>query len=170
MQKRFTIFQKGFTLIELLVVVAIVGVLASFIVASLTASRTKAADRALATEVNSLRQALELYYSKYGSYPSTGGAYVCTSGTGINNCTPGANALQILVAEGFIPRIPTGKGADGNGMDANEIYYASPGWWNPSWGYQIQFQVTNRNDLLGECNGACPNTYWADTYSYSVHP
>lgn len=170
MQKRFSLPRRGFTVIELMVVVGVIAILASLILANLTTSRSKAEDRKLATEVNSLRQALELYYTKYGYYPPTGGAYSCTSGTGTNNCVPGTSPLQALVTEGFISKIPTGKSADGNGMDANEIYYASPGWWNASWGYQLQFQVTNRNDALGECNGSCPSVYWTGTYSYSIHP
>jgi type II secretion system protein G len=170
MKKNYLLFGRGFTLIELLVVIAIIGILASVVISSLTASKIKAEDRKLVTEVNSLRQALELYYTKYGYYPSTGGSYFCTAGTGSNGCTPGTSVLQVLVNEGFISKIPTGKGADGNGVEDNEIYYGSPGWWNSAWGYQIQFQVKNRNDTLGECNGACPSVYWADTYSYSIHP
>lgn len=161
---------KGFTLIELMMVLAIIGILAAIIIGALNSSREKAQEKKMLQEIGELRKALELYYDKHGQYPSTGGAYTCTAGTGSNACTPGTGVLQVLVTEGFLPSIPVAPGADGNGVDPTEIYYGAPGWWNASWGYQIQFQVTKRDDALGECYLACPNVNWAGYYSYSAHP
>lgn len=45
---------RGFTLIELLVVIAIIGILSSVVLASLSGSRTKAAQAAFKAEVSSL--------------------------------------------------------------------------------------------------------------------
>lgn len=49
------ILNKGFTLIELLVVVAIIGILASVVLASLNTARAKGAAAAFKSEVNSAR-------------------------------------------------------------------------------------------------------------------
>lgn len=62
--------KKGFTLIELLVVVAIIGVLASVVLASLNTTRSKARDAKRITELKQIQTALELYYNDYGAYPN----------------------------------------------------------------------------------------------------
>ena len=48
------VHKKGFTLIELLVVIAIIGILSSVVLASLNASRTKAVDEAIKTQLKQL--------------------------------------------------------------------------------------------------------------------
>ena len=63
---------RGFTLIELLVVVAIIGMLASVVIASLGSSRMKARDARRIADLNEIRTALELYYSDNNQYPPTG--------------------------------------------------------------------------------------------------
>lgn len=63
--------QKGFTLIELLVVISIIGVLSSVILANLQIARSKTRDGIRRQSLVQVRNALELYYSKYGEYPKT---------------------------------------------------------------------------------------------------
>ena len=63
-------FKKGFTLIELLVVVAIIGVLASVVLASLNSARAKARDARRLGDIRSIKNALELYYNDHGYYPA----------------------------------------------------------------------------------------------------
>jgi prepilin-type N-terminal cleavage/methylation domain-containing protein len=64
---------SGFTLIELLIVIGIIGVLAMIVFSSLTAARSKARDAARIADLQSLAQALELYYDHTGHYPITVG-------------------------------------------------------------------------------------------------
>lgn len=68
--------QKGFTLIELLVVVAIIGILASVVLASLNTARGKARDTKKMAELRQLQTALQAYFADNGVFPGTaGGTY-----------------------------------------------------------------------------------------------
>src|SRR3989344_4189763 len=70
-----TLETRGFTLIELLVVIAIIGLLSSIVLASLGTARGKAADAKRLGDMQSIRTALELYYTTNNAYPDTGGGW-----------------------------------------------------------------------------------------------
>ncbi len=61
-------FVSGFTLIELLVVVAIIGILASVVLASLNSARSKGNDAKIKSQLASIRDAAEIYYGSHGDY------------------------------------------------------------------------------------------------------
>ena len=63
--------RRGFTLIELLVVVAIIGVLTSIVLASLTGAREQGRDAKRLADVKQLQLALALYYDANSGYPSS---------------------------------------------------------------------------------------------------
>lgn len=71
--------KKGFTLIELLVVVAIIGVLATIALSSLSDARAKAKDAGRIAFARELQSALEMYYLDNGEYPPTVGFISATS-------------------------------------------------------------------------------------------
>lgn len=60
---------SGFTLLELLVVLAIIGVLATVVLASLNSSREKANNAAILSQINEYQKAIELVYADLGYYP-----------------------------------------------------------------------------------------------------
>lgn len=82
---------KGFTLIELLVVVAIIGILATVVLASLGAAREKARDAKQVSEIKQIQNALELYYLDNGKYPGHGASpngistYLSNTSTDLRN-------------------------------------------------------------------------------------
>lgn len=61
--------RKGFTLIELLVVVAIIGVLATIVLGSLSDARARARDARRHADIRAIQNQLEIYYLDNGQYP-----------------------------------------------------------------------------------------------------
>lgn len=84
--------RNGFTLVELLVVISILGVLVSVALAAFRSSQVKGRDAQRKSDLKQMSSALELYYSDYGQYPTSGSnkiaacpsttATVCPWGTG----------------------------------------------------------------------------------------
>lgn len=66
--------RKGFTLIELLVVISIVAILSALLMANFIGVRQRSRDATRKSDLQNIRQALELYRADVGSYPN---AIVC---------------------------------------------------------------------------------------------
>ncbi len=77
--------KAGFTLIELLVVVAIIGILASIVLASLNTARQRSRDARRVADVKQIQLALELYFDSCGEYPDTysGASAACGAAGGL---------------------------------------------------------------------------------------
>lgn len=67
---------RGFTLIELLVVVAIIGLLSSVVLASLSSARQAARNAQRRTDIHQLQTAVEFYFDRKGAYPPYGTTFV----------------------------------------------------------------------------------------------
>lgn len=62
---------NGFTLIELLVVILIIGVILGLVLTALDSTKKSARDQQRLRDLNSVKQALELYRSDRGEYPDS---------------------------------------------------------------------------------------------------
>src|SRR3989338_8416516 len=99
-------FKKGFTLIELLVVVAIIGILASVVLASLNTARAKGANAAIKANLANIRAQAELVYDSTSpnGYGTASNASSCTSPTASSlfvssgTSAPIYNAIQAALA------------------------------------------------------------------------
>jgi len=106
---------KGFTLIELLVVVAIIGLLASVILASLNTARAKGRDAKRLSDLEQIRTALAMYYIDHnGTYPSTGGSWYGDCPGWGSQGTSGAGGYIPNLAPTYIPVLPLDPNPIGN--------------------------------------------------------
>ncbi len=91
--------KKGFTLIELLVVISIIGVLSAVVLAALQTARTKSRDAKRISDIGQMRVALELYFDKADTYPTTTAAAPSIAG--------GADGGIVVVFNyKFLPQVP----------------------------------------------------------------
>jgi len=66
---------SGFTLIELLVVVAMIGILATLVLANLNAARERSRDVVRKADLKGVETALRLFYNDFGYFPNSNASY-----------------------------------------------------------------------------------------------
>lgn len=71
---RMNKYKKGFTILELLIVIAIIGILSAIVFVAVGQSRDKAADKAIAENLLSVRNEAGLYFTASQSYGTWGNA------------------------------------------------------------------------------------------------
>jgi type II secretion system protein G len=148
-------FNKGFTLIELLVVVAIIGLLASVVLASMTAARSKARDATRLSDIHQIQIALELYHNTNGVYPpSNNGASVPTPSWS-NSGDSSWDALQTSLSP-YLHVLPKDPINDGGYPAYTYSYYAGTyGCVIGTW-YVLEYSLENGTgpDIgIVTCNG-----------------
>jgi prepilin-type N-terminal cleavage/methylation domain-containing protein len=100
MRQTTTYKNKAFTLIELMVVIAIIGILASIILASVSKARSQGRDGVRKQNLSQLSLVLETYYDANGHYPIS----TCISSPWWG-CWGSAGETRLLSAT-YIPTMP----------------------------------------------------------------
>lgn len=97
-------YKKGFTLIELLVVIFIIGLLAAIVVVNVNQGRMKTRDAKRVADVNTIRDAVEMYAdANKGKYPALGAWAVCPTPTTINSTQAGWSTFAGASGTGLVP-------------------------------------------------------------------
>ena len=106
--------KKGFTIVELLIVIVVIGVLAAISIISFSGITSKARVSALQSDLSNNSKKLKLYFTQYGSYPTSIDASGCpatptidsnyclklTSGNSISSYSGTANSFTLNIANG----------------------------------------------------------------------
>lgn len=91
---------RGFTLIELLVVIAIIGILSAIVMTNLQNAKIKSRDAKRVSDIAQIQLALEQYFNKCSSYPST------LNSTNAADCAAHPNDTDNVTLSNYISTIP----------------------------------------------------------------
>ncbi len=148
----------GFTLIEVLVAIAIIGLLSSVVILSVSEARGNARDIQRMNDLKTMQLALRLYAEQYGSYPAQGcgNPSEVYAGPGTHEswgCT--AEDYVVGLAPKFIPVLP---------KDPSQEYEDSKGYIYMSNGKDYKFMahdsaeqklITSYDDEFARCSQFC---------------
>ena len=134
---------RGFSLIELLVVIAIIAMLVTAGTVSWRNAQIKSRDAKRKTDLKTVQEALERYYTYYGEYPrsTTAGEMICDNApTNTIIYWQTGGALRCLPGPSFLFRIPL----DPIGED--QYYYFSDETTDGNRSYKLGANLENVND------------------------
>lgn len=92
--------KKGFTLIELLIVIAIIGLISTVVLTSLSQSQARSYDTKIVQQLTNFRTAAQIYFTNNTSYGPT--TSLCSEGI-FNDVDPQNGAPGTTIAAGVLP-------------------------------------------------------------------
>ena len=146
----------GFTVVELIVVIVVIAVLVSITAIAYRTTQADSRDKKRQADVLMLKSALEEYYANNGGYPRPG---TCTYGPGgTNECWDG-EVWKMLVAEGYMDRIPMPDVTSSHTVGSDgKFYYGYYGQVIGKYGIYVPLES-------GHCKtgGKIEPTWWGDS-------
>ena len=139
--------KKGFTLIELMVAVSIMAILATLGLMMFTKVQSTARDARRKQDLNSLKSALELYYTRNSIYPPGAGTTTYHSNTGSEWTTGGFYSEMVASTPNYInvlPNDPLCK-TPASSCDYYYVYYSD------GYTYKITARLENSLDSVSLC-------------------
>lgn len=145
---------KGFTLIELLIVIAIIGILAAFVLTNLQGVRERARDARRKSDLNALKTSLRLYYNDQNAFPdSDSNGNIIGCGSTLTPCTWGTSSFAIGSTT-YMNNLPL----DPSASATNSISYTYQQVSDDS--YILRATLENLSDQdISESQSRCTNTY-----------
>ncbi|MBX4205781.1 type II secretion system GspH family protein [Candidatus Microgenomates bacterium] len=151
--------KKGFTLIELLITIAIIGILSTLAMANFFSARERGRDAQRKSDLKSMQNALQLFYSTYGKYPtsSSGSIVGCGTSPAFSSCTWGsAFTVDDLVIMNTLPKDP---------LPTTAYFYTRTDLDT----YSLKACLENKSDDKGQADSG--SSSWCPTqYTYTVAP
>jgi type II secretion system protein G len=130
--------KNGFTLIEVMVAVAIIGILSSVVISSVTESKKRSRDAKRISDINQMKVALELYFDRCGEYPTKPNRTSSLPNITANNGCPTGINLQTFINQ--LPAPPV----------ANEYKYTINVWPGKPTDYALRADLEGNNQVLVE--------------------
>ena len=125
----------GFTLLEILVVLAVIGILATILVANFSDARKNSKNKLIRTTLSEVQLALEVYKAQNSQYPASIGALVpsyiqripeagdfANGSCSFNYVTGGSNSYYKLTAQNCF----AGATSQANGVSQNDEFARCP--------------------------------------------
>lgn len=109
--------KKGFTLVELLVVISIIGILTTLLMVNFVGTREKANDSKKVQDLNSVKNALRMYYNDNQTYPDGTDCTTCLNTAVGSSYLPNISSIgytysQLNSGDGFILTVPLEGGSN----------------------------------------------------------
>lgn len=122
---------KGFTIVELLIVIVVIGILAAIVIVAYNGVQQRSRDSRRQNDIQSITQALELYYIDNGRYPAGSGS---SAAVGLNNqwstTADGSWANLVTILKPYMGNVPS---------DPTSTAGAFPLNYNPPTGYNYSY-------------------------------
>lgn len=143
--------KNGFTIIELLVVITIIAILTSFGIVSYSSANKRSRDAKRKSDIEAIRQALEMYRADKSFYPSAGGGDWYNVGS--------LDFTSVLVS-GYLPSMP-----DDPKTGLDYYYQAANLSGGDYYGYCLSASLESENPVDLPCT---PNLSVTPPHNYGV--
>lgn len=167
----FSRTKRGFTLVEIIIVIAIIGLLTSVILFSVSKARQNTRDKVRKTDLAQAQLAIELYREAHGSYPSE-----CLpdttawAGPGPHSASWGrqCDSDYIMgltpVFTSVLPRDPKSENEDNNGY----LYRSNGTDYKLLIHRTVEKGIILKGEPFARCPASCGNSYCSQD-SYAVY-